>query len=316
MPVPSSPLPPAELCLRVGVLDREDPVASFAAMGAEQRVHLDRLLGDGWLTGGRRVLDFGCGAGKLLRHLLDVPATGGELHGCDIDAPSIAWLQEHLSPPLHVFCVEETPGLPRPDATFDLVLAMSVFTHLTDHWAGWLLELHRVLRPGALLVATFLGEGMSEAIAGEPWDADRIGMNRARAWQGWDEGGPSVQHSEWWLRAHWGRAFEVLTVEDGPAFGHGYLVARRRDVALSGEDLAAPERGEGREARALLHNVEQLARDCAELGADRELIRRELEAVRADRELVDAARARLECELAAWRAPARRSWRPARIRLR
>jgi SAM-dependent methyltransferase len=244
------------------------------------------------------VLDFGCGAGKLLRHLFDVPAAGGELHGCDIDAPSIAWLDEHLAPPVRAFTVQEAPGLARADGSFDLALAMSVFTHLTDHWAGWLLELHRVLAPGGLLVATFLGEGMSEAIAGEPWDPDRIGMNRTRAWQGWEEGGPSVQHSEWWLRAHWGRAFEFLTVEDGPEFGHGYLVLRRREVALEANDLVAPEPDEPREVRALQHNVEQLARECAAVGADREVLRRELDAVLADRALVDADRLRLAAQLA------------------
>jgi hypothetical protein len=63
-----------------------------------------------------------------------------------------------------------------------------VFTHITDAWAAWLIELHRILAPRGLLIASFLGEGMSHAIAKEPWNPDYIGMNVLNAHQGWDAG--------------------------------------------------------------------------------------------------------------------------------
>jgi SAM-dependent methyltransferase len=137
--------------------------------------------------------------------------------------PSVEWVRSTLVPPMHVFVNGETPPLPFPDAHFDLIWAVSVFTHLRDHWADWLVELHRLLTPDGRLVATFLGEGMSESIANEPWDPDRVGMNVLRAWQPWDLGGPSVQHSEWWLREHWGRVFTVECVDDGPSSDTGWL---------------------------------------------------------------------------------------------
>jgi SAM-dependent methyltransferase len=181
------------------------------------------------------------------------------------------------------------------DEHFDLVWALSVFTHLTDYWSDWLLELHRVLRPGGRLVSTFLGEGMSQSIAGERWDADRIGMNVLRAWQRWDQGGPSVQHSEWWLREHWGRAFEVESVADGPQFGHGLIVLKKRPVTLTREELIEPARGgDPRELNALLHNASQLVREAIE--------QRELQALRAG---LDAA-----CEALRVIATSR-SWRLA-----
>ncbi len=43
-----------------------------------------------------------------------------------------------------------------------------MFSHLTDAWSTWLLELHRVLAPGGLLLATVMGRFLPEAIAGEP----------------------------------------------------------------------------------------------------------------------------------------------------
>ena len=264
-------------------------------MGAGIREMVLNIQGRDWFTDGKRVLDFGCGAGKLLRHFLS-EAESCEFYGCDIDEPSIAWLRQHYSPPLKVFLCGESPALALPDQHVDLALALSVFTHLTEHWAGWLLELHRVLRPGGRLISTFLGHGMSESIAGESWEPDRIGMNVLRPWQPWDHGGPSVQHSEWWLRAHWGRAFEFERVEDGEQFGHGLVVLRKREVVLSESDLQAPDPDEPREFIALKHNIDQLATELTMIAHDRELVMEHLHAVDADRGLIAA---RLASALAA-----------------
>ncbi|HXA53921.1 MAG TPA: class I SAM-dependent methyltransferase [Solirubrobacteraceae bacterium] len=268
-------------------MDQDDPVGSFDVMGANIRETILSIQGVDWFTEGRRILDFGCGAGKLLRHFLD-EAKVCEFIGCDIDEPSINWLREHFSPPLNVFVCDEEPGLPLPDRSVDLVLAMSVFTHLTDHWAGWLLEIHRVLRPGGRFVCTYLGRGMSESIAGEAWNPDRIGMNVLRPWQSWDSGGPSVQHSEWWLRAHWGRAFEFERVEDTDQAAHGLLVLRKRNVGVTIEALQAVEPGEPREVAALRHNVMKLAAEVSTIAHDRDLVMNELKAVAADRDVVVA----------------------------
>ena len=226
--------------------------------------------------------------GKILRHL-DPRAMGCEIHGCDIHEPSIRWVQDNLDPSFDVFSCEERPPLDRPDGHFDLVWAMSVFTHLSDLWAEWLLEIHRVLAPGGRLVATFLGEGMSGSIAGEPWDPGRVGMNVLRNWQGWERGGPSVQHSEWWLREHWGRLFEIEDVEDGQRAGHGVITLRRREVSLSADDLRA--RGDDpREWRAIQHNLRQLEREAAELASERDALGVDRDAI--DHERWDVARQR------------------------
>ena len=114
------------------------------AAGADARQVVLDTLPDGWSPDGKRILDFGAGAGKVLRHLLD-DWKGAELQGCDIDRASIEWLGANLSPPVHAFVNRETPPLDCGDGRFDLVLAMSVFTHLTDHS----LALARRAAPGA-----------------------------------------------------------------------------------------------------------------------------------------------------------------------
>ena len=115
------------------------------------------------------------------------------------------------SPPFHFFEVaEDRATLPVLDAQYDLIWAFSVFTHIADQWSTWLLELHRTLRTGGLALISFLGRHMLGEVLGEDWNPDLIGMNTLRRSQSWDVGGPTIFHSEWWVRAHWGRAFEVF----------------------------------------------------------------------------------------------------------
>jgi SAM-dependent methyltransferase len=88
--------------------------------------------------------------------------------------------------------------------SFDLIWSISVFTHLTDNSIPWLLELHRVLKPGGLLIATCMGRWTSELLAGEPWDEDRIGINVLQHNHPASDGAPLVLISDWWLREHLG----------------------------------------------------------------------------------------------------------------
>jgi SAM-dependent methyltransferase len=261
--LPRAPFPPPELIQRVGRIDAEDVEAGYDAGGRRCRKRLERLLPADWSWQGKAVLDFGCGAGRTLRHLLD---TGAELHGCEIDGPSVAWLNEHV-PELQVFQNAETPGLPRADGTFDLVYAFSVFTHVTEHWAGWLLELHRVLKPGGLLFATFLNEQLWPVHGTGPWDEDRIGMHVTKTWNPWEAGGPIVFHSEWWLREHWGRAFEILELErldPEHEAGQGAVLLRRGEARPTEESLRRVS-SDPREAPALELNVEHLHAEADEL---------------------------------------------------
>jgi hypothetical protein len=130
-----------------------------------------------------------------------------------------------------------------------------VFTHISDLWSAWLGEMHRLLAPDGLLLASFLGEGMWEALVTGPYVEDEVGMAVLRRWQGpyaW------VFHSEWWLREHWGRAFDVLHVERPPTDSqgatqvtHSYVVLRKRDVAVSREALEWVDPAQRRELPAL-----------------------------------------------------------------
>jgi SAM-dependent methyltransferase len=255
------PLPPERIAARGVPLDPSNPLDSYLRSGREARTDIDLHLGPEWSWESKRVLDFGCASGRVLRHFVDEASTVAEFHGCDVDGPSVEWLRESLSPPFHVLRNESDPPLPYEAQSFDLIYAWSVFTHLYSNWTTWLLEMHRLLVEDGILIASMLGPGMSMAIAAEPWEEDRIGMNVLGMGEGkWSEA--FVLHSEWWLRAHWGRAFEIVALDPGDeaSGGHGIVMMRRRDVSLTPGELEAPEPDEPREFAALQHNVYQLFR--------------------------------------------------------
>jgi SAM-dependent methyltransferase len=300
--------PPSELMQRVGRIDDADVEHAYQAIGQQCRSRLERLLPNDWTWEGKCVLDFGCGAGRTLRHFLD-EAQRAEFYGCDIDAASIAWLAEHFSPPLHVFQSGESPSLPQPDGFFDLVYAFSVFTHLTDHWAGWLLELHRVLKPQGLLFATFLSEPHWKAFDQGAWDENRVGMNVIKTWNPWDSGGPVVFHSEWWIREHWGRAFEILALElRDPAEpeGQAATLLRRKAEQLGSADLERPA-DDPREVKASRTNIVQLQREAHDLYTQLARATASHQQLAASLETLDADVQRLQDELA--RISQSRSWR-------
>jgi len=109
------------------------------------------------------VLDFGCGCGRVTRWWRDFP---GSLAGSDLDPQAVVWCRRNLP-----FARFEVNGLEPPlvfeDGSFDLVYALSVFTHLTaDLQLAWRDELRRVLRPTGVLLMTTHGRSYLPRLAG------------------------------------------------------------------------------------------------------------------------------------------------------
>jgi SAM-dependent methyltransferase len=100
-----------------------------------------------------RALDFGCGWGRYLRFLnKDVPSES--LFGVDVD-PGIHDLCVKLGVPGQLSLIGSMGALPMPDASIDVAMAYSVFTHLPEEvHLHWVRELTRVCKPGAVLFVT------------------------------------------------------------------------------------------------------------------------------------------------------------------
>jgi SAM-dependent methyltransferase len=169
------------------------------------------------------------------------------------------------------------------------VYAISVFTHITYDWSDWLSELHRVLKPDGLLIATFMGPATWERVAGRELDPDELGMAVLGLHRDLEStSGPIVVHSPWWIRSHWGRAFEILELRPAgfvePGRGHGVVLARRRDVAPSTDDLERPDPEDPRELRAQRLQIQLLEENAVRLG----------EKMRAQRERIAGLRMSVE----------------------
>jgi SAM-dependent methyltransferase len=111
-----------------------------------------------------RVLEFGCGWGRILRFFVrDLEPEN--IFGIDVH-PEMTALCNSGTPWAQVTRCQPQPPAALADQHFDLIYAYSVFTHLSEAaHVAWLAEFDRLLRPGGLLVLTTRPRGFIEMCA-------------------------------------------------------------------------------------------------------------------------------------------------------
>jgi SAM-dependent methyltransferase len=115
------PLPPSRMRARAG----SPGPKQFLDGGRGTADELERTLAsfDRPLAGFERVLDWGCGAGRVITQLLERGGPNTVFHGCDVDAESVAWALQHY--PRARFAVSQAhPPLPFDEKSFDLVYSI------------------------------------------------------------------------------------------------------------------------------------------------------------------------------------------------
>lgn len=123
-----------------------------------------------YIREGQIVLDVGCGPGSLSMQLAEIVGTSGFVHAVDIQGEQFPTEQtENIQ-----FQQASIFQLPFAENTFDALLAHAVLYHLNDQHAA-LLELKRVLKPGAVLGirdAEFGGDVYYPMVSGldQAWD--------------------------------------------------------------------------------------------------------------------------------------------------
>jgi SAM-dependent methyltransferase len=146
----------------------------FVAVGNEFAGFFREL---GGLRPTDRVLDLGCGIGRMAWPLIDY-LDGGSYAGFDVGRAMVRWCSRNITPRHPNFEFSWAPvyngmynpfghlaaaefRFPYDDASFDFAFATSLFTHLFHDDVGhYLTETARVLRPGGTGLFTFflLGE--------------------------------------------------------------------------------------------------------------------------------------------------------------
>ncbi|MFO0926022.1 MAG: glycosyltransferase [Gemmataceae bacterium] len=152
----------------------------FTAIGNEFLRYFIEL---GGLQPSHRVLDVGCGIGRMAIPLTRYLNDQGRYEGLDVVPLGIDWCRAHITPRYPAFRFQvadlynssynpagrqlaEEYDFPYPDASFDFAFLTSVFTHMLPRAVErYVAELGRVLAPGGrCLVTCFLWNAESAAL--------------------------------------------------------------------------------------------------------------------------------------------------------
>jgi SAM-dependent methyltransferase len=238
------PVPGPALLSRI--LPSPDPFLYQASGLFSYTCFLNALSGRVDLSTCPRMLDWGCGSGRLSRLFL-ASRPGPEVFGCDIDAESVEWSRQNLAGGQFSH-TGFLPPLPYPDGFFPLAIAYSVFTHLKrETQLAWLEEMRRIIAPGGILLASvhgplaascaFPGPARSrwERLLGRRkfpsvlsdgfFDAGEDPALDGIAPAGYYRG---VFQTPEWTRREWARSFRVLEILEGGMNRHQDLVILER----------------------------------------------------------------------------------------
>ena len=105
----------------------------------------------------RRIVEWGCGPGCVVRLLTSVLGPGVEVYGSGYNPETIEWCKKHIK---QVTFVQNAmkPPLAFEEDFFDCVYAIFVFTHLSEvSNYEWIHGLMRVVKPQGLVILTTKG---------------------------------------------------------------------------------------------------------------------------------------------------------------
>ncbi len=208
---------------------------------------------DGHVTPAARVLDIGCGCGRVARPLAHFLTTG-TYDGLDLRLPVIEWCRNaygrYPNFRFHHADIRNSrynPGgaltaaklrLPFERELFDLVFLGSVFTHmLPDGVANYLTEIARVMKPTGLCLATFF-------ILDEESSANRAAGRTVPSFAfPWGEQGcridvldipeAAIAYPEDLIRTLYGRSGQHIAAIDRGQWGRGSLIPNMQDAVWS-----------------------------------------------------------------------------------
>lgn len=171
------PLPP--VALRMGGAHFRDD-ADFIASGVLEVRRLEGLAG---LTRESRLLDWGCGAGRLAVGIKNSLGRIADYHGVDVQPALVEWAQQELTDDWTRFTLVDSRNerynpsgapervIPAQPGSVDIFYAYSVFSHmLDDETADYFPIISEILAPGGRAVVTAFVEDAVPACVENPPD--------------------------------------------------------------------------------------------------------------------------------------------------
>ena len=169
----------------------------------------------------KKILDWGCGPGRVIRHLPTVIGNGCEYYGTDYNQKSINWCAKNI-PDIHFNINSLDAKLPYPGNFFDVIYGISIFTHLSEqlHY-DWFNELYRILKPEGIMFLTTQGDHFKSKLTENELERYNQGKLIVRG---------KVQEGH--------RTFSAFHPE-------GFMLNLFRDVEVLEHLVPAPEKGKG-----------------------------------------------------------------------
>jgi ubiquinone/menaquinone biosynthesis C-methylase UbiE len=121
---------------------------------------LAEVLVQNGLANGMSLVDLGCGSGRLAKAISSRLQI--EYLGIDVVQRLLDYAAS-VSPPHYRFRCHQELSIPAADSSTDMVCAFSLFTHLLhEETYVYLSEAHRILKPGGIVVTSFLEFALPE----------------------------------------------------------------------------------------------------------------------------------------------------------
>jgi SAM-dependent methyltransferase len=198
-----------------------DSYEEFVTTGAEVFIMLDlaaRRYGNKSLVRFRKILDFGCGVGRILQFFPKGPL----LFGCDIAGPAAEYAARAF-PDAKIHRNDLMPPLLYPDNEFDLVYSFSVFSHLSQSVENaWLKELRRIGEANCLYLVTVHGDWVIEQTLGDDRAKAKAAgffLKKTYKREGTEFDFPDYYeasyHTSKYIRKYWTEFFNIIAIIKG-----------------------------------------------------------------------------------------------------
>ncbi|MEY2430364.1 MAG: hypothetical protein QOC92_89 [Acidimicrobiaceae bacterium] len=184
---PNTPQPPFDLLFETQTTTSH---ARYLTGGRERASFILSMIEEHLPPGPVRVCEWGCGPGRVIRHLPSIDKSRAiTAFGTDYNPMSIKWCNEHI-PDVTFRLNALEPPLPFDDGAFDCLYSFSVYTHLPPALQRrWLDENLRVVRPGGIVIMTLHGDSYRRRLVDtelETYDATgivvRAGVSAGGPW--------------------------------------------------------------------------------------------------------------------------------------